>query len=277
MKYKLFHRQRITFTPIYDWKPLKNGNLFMKNLIGNWSVAGAYTYHSPEFATVQSNTDSNLNNDSAGDRTIINPAGSFHLGRGVTAYNAQGQKVAAGSAAAIACVVNNPCARFIILLLVAVLGAAQPQPNLAAQRTAMKKLEFLVGKWSGEVSVIRGPGDPLKLEQTENVQWKLGGLVLLVEGSGRGTDGQTAYQALATISFDEATNTYRFRAFHDGHYLDTELKVAPSGFAWGFSGGPMTIANTMTFSEKGEWVETTDVIMGSAAPQRTVEMRLRRQ
>src|ERR1039457_5567087 len=126
MKYEFFHRQRITFTPIDDWKPFKNGNLFMKNLIGNWSVAGAYTYHSPEFATVQSNTDSNLNNDSAGDRTIINPAGSFHLGRGVTAYNAQGQKVAAGSAAAIACVVNNPSARFIILLLVAVLGAAQP-------------------------------------------------------------------------------------------------------------------------------------------------------
>ena len=39
----------------------------------------------------------------------------------------------------------------------------------------------------------------------------------------------------------------------------------------------MTVANTMTFSEKGEWVETTDVIMGASAPRRTVEMRLRRQ
>jgi hypothetical protein len=125
MKYKVFHRQRITFTSIYDWKPLKNGNLFTKNLIGNWNVAGTYTYQWPEFATVQSTTDSNLNNGSAGDRTIIKPAGSFHLGRGVTAYNAQGQKVASGSAAAIAWLVNSPCARFIILLLVAVVGAAQ--------------------------------------------------------------------------------------------------------------------------------------------------------
>jgi hypothetical protein len=29
-------------------------------------------------------------------------------------------------------------------------------PNVEAQRTAMKKLEFLVGDWSGEATVLRG-------------------------------------------------------------------------------------------------------------------------
>jgi hypothetical protein len=29
-------------------------------------------------------------------------------------------------------------------------------PNVEAQRTAMKKLGFLVGEWSGEASVLRG-------------------------------------------------------------------------------------------------------------------------
>ena len=67
----LDHRQRLTITPVYDFKPFKNGNWFMKNLVGNWNISGTYTYQSPEYATVQSGLDSNLNNDSAGDRTII--------------------------------------------------------------------------------------------------------------------------------------------------------------------------------------------------------------
>ena len=34
-----------------------------------------YTFQSPEYATVQSGEDTNLNGDSAGDRAIYNPAG----------------------------------------------------------------------------------------------------------------------------------------------------------------------------------------------------------
>ncbi len=86
----------------------------MKNLVGNWSFSGTYTYQSPEFATVQSGVDSNLNNDSAGDRTIINPAGSASVGSGVTGYNAAGKAVAAGSSSIVAYVANNPNARYIV-------------------------------------------------------------------------------------------------------------------------------------------------------------------
>ena len=60
-----------------------------------------------------------------------------------------------------------------VLFTVAVL--AQQQPDVAAQRQAMKKLEFLVGHWSGTATVVRGPGEPLKLTQTEDVQFKLEG------------------------------------------------------------------------------------------------------
>ena len=45
-------------------------------MVGNWNASGTYTYETPEYATVQSGIDSNLNNDSAGDRAIVNPAGS---------------------------------------------------------------------------------------------------------------------------------------------------------------------------------------------------------
>ena len=71
----LDRRHRFTFTPIYDFKPFQNGNWLMKNIVGNWNISGTYTFQSPEYATVQSGVDSNLNGDTAGDRAIINPAG----------------------------------------------------------------------------------------------------------------------------------------------------------------------------------------------------------
>ena len=44
----------------------------------------------------------------------------------------------------------------------------------------MKKLDPLVGDWSGDALVARGPGEPMKLLQTEKVQFELDGLVLLI-------------------------------------------------------------------------------------------------
>jgi hypothetical protein len=164
------------------------------------------------------------------------------------------------------------CALFYISILL-----AQQQPDVAAQRQAMKKLEFLVGHWAGSATVVRAPGEPLKLTQTEDVQFKLDGLVLLIEGTGHSVDGQAVYHALATISYDDAANAYHFRAYNDGRYLDTALAVTPNAFDWGFTSGPVKVNNAMKLSNDGDWLETTEVTMGSAPPRRTVEMKLRRQ
>jgi hypothetical protein len=77
-------------------------------------VAGTYTFESPEYATVQSGVDSNLNGGDSLDRTIINPAGATNTGTGVTGYNAAGQAVAANSNSIVAYVANNPNARFVV-------------------------------------------------------------------------------------------------------------------------------------------------------------------
>jgi len=116
----LDRRHRFTFTPIYDWKPFQNRSWMMKNIVGNWNISGTYTYQSPEFATVQSGIDSNLNNDSAGDRTIINPAGAANVGSGVTPYNSAGQAVpqtlpdGTPNPTIVAYVANNPNARYVV-------------------------------------------------------------------------------------------------------------------------------------------------------------------
>jgi hypothetical protein len=85
----------------------------MKNIVGNWIFSGTYTYESPEYATVQSGLDSNLNGDSAGDRVIVNPAGAANVGSDVTGYNALGQ-VATTSGSIVAYVANNSNARYIV-------------------------------------------------------------------------------------------------------------------------------------------------------------------
>jgi hypothetical protein len=156
---------------------------------------------------------------------------------------------------------------------------AQPPASdtTAAQRVAMQKLNFLVGQWSGPAIISTGPGEPLHLTQTESVQYKLDGLVLLIEGAGHTAEGKTVFRALATVSFDDATNTYHFRAYNDGHYVDTALAVQKDGFSWGFDAGPARITNSMRLTDSGEWAETTDVTVGNNKPRRSVEMLLKRQ
>ena len=91
----------------------------------------------------------------------------------------------------------------------------------------MGKLAFLVGKWEGEASLLRGPGEWVALHQSEEAQYKLDGLILVIEGVGRTkSDGHSVLQALGVISFDDQTATYRMRAFNDGRFLESEVTLA---------------------------------------------------
>ena len=153
----------------------------------------------------------------------------------------------------------------------------QPSNPIAVQHEAMQKLSFLTGHWSGPATIQRGPGEPLHVTQTEDVQYKLDGLVLLIEGKSTNAEGNVVFSALATIDYDDASHSYHFRAYNDGHYLDTELSVPDHGFSWSFSPGSAHIVNNMQLTEKGEWHETTEVTFGSNPPHRSVDMLLQHQ
>ena len=109
----LDRRQRFTVAAIYETQWLKNRNRFLKNVAGNWTVAPIYTFETPEYVTVQSNVDANLNGDTATDRSIINPAGQAGLSSDVTPICKVGGACAPGSPNIIAYVANNPNARYI--------------------------------------------------------------------------------------------------------------------------------------------------------------------
>ncbi len=75
----LSRTHRFTLAAVYDLPFFKNSNWFVKNIVGNWGFSPIYTYESPQWATVQSATDSNLNGDSAGDRVVLNQRGALEL------------------------------------------------------------------------------------------------------------------------------------------------------------------------------------------------------
>lgn len=167
----------------------------------------------------------------------------------------------------------------LVFTMALFLSAAQAPsgPNLAAQREAMKKLDFMPGKWTGEASIYRGPGEPIKILQTEEVQYKLDGLILLVEGTGRDTNGKIVFRALATIAYDDAAKQYRFRSYNDGRYLDTDLKVNDNGWEWGYAVGQGRARFTMRLNGRDEWTETGEFLMGDNPPRKTIEMKVRRE
>ncbi len=104
----LDHRNRFTMATIYDVPFFKSGtsNWFLKNIVGNWEMAPIFTYETGSLVTIQSSVDANLNGDSAGDRAILNPAGTVNVGSGVTALkNSKGDTVAY--------LAKNPDARYI--------------------------------------------------------------------------------------------------------------------------------------------------------------------
>lgn len=143
----------------------------------------------------------------------------------------------------------------------------------------MKKLGFLVGEWSGEASVLRTSGEFVDLEQTESAHFRLDGLVLVIEGVGRSkADGKLALQALGLISFDDETGAYRMRAFNDGRWLETEVKLADGGnsLSWGFSLGQIKTATVLHINENGEWTELGELIVGDSPPRRMIDLKVRR-
>jgi len=154
---------------------------------------------------------------------------------------------------------------------------APRQPDLPAQRAAMKKLAFLIGSWEGEARVLRGPGAMVDLVQTEFVEYKLDGLILAVEGIGKTKDGRAALQAYGIVSFDDENGTYHMRAFNDGRFLETEVKLLEegSGSTWGFTLGDFKTNSVMRINDKGEWTELTELIIGSQPPVKLIELAVR--
>jgi hypothetical protein len=150
----------------------------------------------------------------------------------------------------------------------------------AGQRVEMKKLDWLVGHWKGTGWMQMGPQGRKEFTQTETIEGKLDGLVLVIEGQGKSKEnGATIHGALAFVSYDEGAKVFRWRAFTaEGRQTDTEAKVGANTLAWEVEipqRGRMRY--TIKLTEKGEWFEVGEMTQDGQTWQKFFEMTLQKQ
>jgi hypothetical protein len=148
-----------------------------------------------------------------------------------------------------------------------------------AEIEAMKKLDFLVGKWEGEGWMTPGPGAKEVYKGSETVQKKLQGKAVLIEGKFTDSAGKVVHETLAVVTFDEKEKKYRFRTYlfnrPEGEY---ELHLANNGFWWEVASpnGP-TVRFDMVVTAEGAWRETGTVNIPGRDPMQILEMVLKKK
>ena len=142
----------------------------------------------------------------------------------------------------------------------------------------MKKLTFLTGQWNGEGRMLRASGEWVEFTQTERAEYKLDGLLLVIEGVARSkNDAAPLLQAYGIVSYDDATGTYHMRAFNDGRWLETDTALSDSGkeLTWGFSVGDIRTKSTLRLTANGEWTESHEITIGKQPPKRFMELKVK--
>jgi hypothetical protein len=166
----------------------------------------------------------------------------------------------------------------ILVLAIAPLVQAQTDhPNAGAveeQQHAMQKLNYLIGRWTGQATLTPTTGPAIQLKETETAQYKSDGTVLEISSIGFAPDGTTPRNFVTTISYDDDHFTYHIATTIDGRPLTAELTVRPKGFAWAYTESGATTTTTMQLTQKGGWSETIQTIVGSAPSRTTLQMLL---
>ena len=168
---------------------------------------------------------------------------------------------------------------FVFLTCLMAVAQQPPRsPDVNAQRLAMKKLAFLLGDWVGSGRKLRTATEWVEFGQTEHVEYKLDGLLLVIEGEGRakGSD-QQALQAYGLVSYNDAAGKYHMRAFNDGRWLETDVVLGENGkeLTWGFTLGEMRTKSVLRLTEAGEWIENHEITIGTQPPKKFMEIAVK--
>lgn len=154
-------------------------------------------------------------------------------------------------------------------------GRPDPAALIAAQQQAMTKLLSMDGAWRGDGWIVLPSGEKHSLTQTERVGPFLQGSIKVIEGRGYDQDGNLAFNAFATISYNPATSAYTLHSYAQGNVGDFVLTPTADGYTWEIPAGPMTIRYTAVIKD-GAWRETGERIMPEKEPVRFFEMNLKR-
>ncbi len=152
--------------------------------------------------------------------------------------------------------------------------ASEADPGLAA----MAKIASLVGRWEGTGWMRRGPEEPSHTSSLENVESRLGGRILLVEGlhHAKKDPSQVVHHAFGVISYDPESGQYRFRThLATGRSGDHEMRLEGEDILW-FIDTPRGKFRYTIRIQDGEWHETGEFSADGESWQEFFGMDLKR-
>ncbi|WP_374146962.1 DUF1579 domain-containing protein [Sphingomonas sp. 28-63-12] len=153
-------------------------------------------------------------------------------------------------------------------------GQAPDRSAIAAQQSALAKLDWMNGQWRGP-AVTQTPGGEHKVIQTERIGPMLDDTIKVLEGKGYNDDGSVGFNAFGVISYDMSTRAYTLHSHAQGRVGDFPLVPTEHGYVWEIAAGPATIRYTASLAD-GSWHETGDRLIPGRPPQRFFEMTLAR-
>lgn len=135
-------------------------------------------------------------------------------------------------------------------------GTMTNQFQADLQKTQMQKLDKMIGKWSGAGWIQQGPARS-EFVGTENVQRKLNGLAVLIEGrfTDKNDSSRVIHETLAVLNYNTKTGIYDFRTYlANGSNGNFTLKTTETGYDWGMDFPGSKIIYTITIKD-GVWNE----------------------
>ncbi|MCB0631367.1 MAG: hypothetical protein R2824_31340 [Saprospiraceae bacterium] len=157
----------------------------------------------------------------------------------------------------------------LFLLFTSVLSFAQTDGP--SSKTAMEKLSFLAGKWSGSGWQMNQQRQKMAFTQTEDIEFLTDGESLLIKGLGKSNNPETGeerviHNAVALITYDPEEDRYDFRSFVVGRGSGNHIGhlVADGHFEWFLETPNGKIRYTITINEKGQWHEIGEFAMGDS-------------
>jgi hypothetical protein len=184
-------------------------------------------------------------------------------------------------------VLNRAAMKAIIpLLFLCLLSSTGFSQNTeSGQLTEMKKLSFLLGQWKGDGYFEYAPGQRRTFTETENVQAKLGGLMIVFEGSGQSKPASgeevTVHSALGLARYDDQSKAFRWQAYRADRgsvlAIDTPADVGNQTLQWGYQDNPHgQVRFSIKLDEKGDWFEVGEISSDGQTWKKFMEMTLQR-
>lgn len=182
--------------------------------------------------------------------------------------------------------INHAVVTFALVAVAAGFGRVAGQ-GLPAVPAELERLDWLVGEWEGTGWMEYAPGQRAAFRGTERVERRMGGRLIVVEGTfladmGPEVGEAPVHHAVGIFEYDPRADRFRFRTYtalgpHTWGLRDAE--VMDGRVVWGYEDPQWgTVRYTLTHTDADEWHEEGHASAdGGATWHRFFEMRLARR